>query len=232
MVGKLDTRLVLAAIQKLAGEGRKPVSLLMVLAELGAETDERLVNLVAHLRDTLRKEALRLYEKRKHQESISDNDSALLGGLSFEPSLEWKWPGDPTPATESVLRTTREIALLAGSEQKAPQLFREIKHRLSQNLAAAQATIAPRIAQLWSLLKELDEAWPATLPGRVEALSEIRRQRRAVWDDLLRKATQSLTDLPEAAQKEPDETMLLAALREKFATAENRDQRAQILDVV
>jgi len=198
-VGKLDVRLVLPAIQKLAGEGRKPVSLLMVLSELEGENDETLVNLAGHLRDILRREARRLYEKRKQREPISDDDSAVLGGLSFDPSPEWNWPGDPTSATGNVIRTTRELARLAGSEQKAPQLFREIKHRLSQNLVTAHATIAPRIAQLWSLLKELEEAWPADLPGRVEALNEMRRQRRPAWEDILRMAFQSLTDIPYAA---------------------------------
>ena len=164
--GKLDVRLVLPAIQKLAGEGRKPVSLLMVLAGLEGETDEAFVNLASHLRDVLRREALRLYEKRKQREPISNDDSALLQGLSFDPAPEWNWPGDPATAMESVIRTTREIALLAGREQEAPQLFHEVKQRLSQNLAAAHAAIAPLIVQLPSLLKELDEAWPANLPGR------------------------------------------------------------------
>src|SRR6266403_3759118 len=133
-VGKLDVRLVLPAIQRLAGEGRKPAYLLMMLAELEGETDEPLVNLASHLRDILRREALRLYEKRKQREPISDDEAALLGGLCFDPSPEWKWPGDPTPTTESVIRTAQELACLAGKEQKAPQLFREIKYRLSQNL--------------------------------------------------------------------------------------------------
>jgi len=230
-VGKLDVRLVLPAIQKLAGEGRKPISLLMVLAGLQGETDETLVNLASHLRDVLRRAALRLYEKRKQREPISDEDSALLQGLSFDPATEWNSPGDPATAMESVMRTTRELALLAGREQRAPQLFREVKQRFSQNLAAAHAVIAPLIVQHSSLLKELDEAWPANLPGRIETLNELRRLRQTAWETPLRKAAQ-LGNFHETPQTGFDETVLLVALREKFSGTTNRDESAQILDLL
>ena len=79
--GKLDIRLVLPAIHKLAGEGRKPASLLMVLSRLERESDETLVNLANHLRDVLRREAFLLYEKRKQGKPFSSDDSALLVDL-------------------------------------------------------------------------------------------------------------------------------------------------------
>src|SRR5260221_3140343 len=202
----------------------------MVLSGLEGETDETLVSLASHLRDVLRREALRLYEKRK-REPISNDESALLQGLSFDPAPEWSWPGGPAAAIERVVRTTREFALLAGREQQAPLLFREVKQRLSQNLAAARPAISPLNVQDPFLLNQLEEAWSANLPGRIETFSEIRRQRQMVWETHVSKAAQ-LTSFPEPPESVSDLTTLLAALIERFRASKNRDEKAQILDLL
>jgi len=134
-VGKLDARLVLPAIQKLAGEDGKSASLLMVLAGLEGENRSESCQpgqptcamfCEGKLCGFMRKEAGR--------EPISNDDSALLTDLSFDPSPEWNWLGDPAtrPWRVSFGLPGRSRSWQAASEWHR-NYFAKVNYRFAQN---------------------------------------------------------------------------------------------------
>jgi len=143
--GKLESHLVLPALQQLSSQGAQPQTLLALLESLEAETDETLAGLTVHLRSTLRKEALRFYEKKKQGQRLSDSDSAALEGLSLDIAKEWNFLDDPTGPVNGALRGIRDFGFAIVNVEKVPQLFREIKDRVSQTLAEAHGAISSEI---------------------------------------------------------------------------------------
>ena len=141
-LGKLESRLVLPAIQQLSSQGTRPETLLGLLEALETHTDDSLGALTLHLRETLRKEALRFYETKKQERTLSVSDSVALEGLCLEAAGEWRFVGDAAGPVDNALRAVRDLGFAIANVEKAPQLFREIKSRTSQALAEAQAAMA------------------------------------------------------------------------------------------
>src|SRR3954471_8964083 len=98
--GKLDSRLVFPAIEKLGEDD--PGSLPVILEALEGETDEVLISLARHLRQTLHKEALRLHQAKG--QGIPGVDQGSVSGLALETVKEWKFAANPREAVETAVR--------------------------------------------------------------------------------------------------------------------------------
>jgi hypothetical protein len=199
--GKLEVRLVLPVIQNLAGQ---PQSLVILLEQLDESSDPAAIALAAHVRELLRKEALRFYENRKTHQKIFIQDQALLGELTLEVPDEWTLEGDPGAAVDTAIRTARDLKFLAANQEKAPQLFHHVKDETFHSLAAASADIFPRIKRSpLPVLEQLESSCSADVSGRDAVLIHIR---------------QSIV------------TADPADLQKKFVATENREEKRKILD--
>jgi len=226
--GQLELRFVLPAIQELTDDAGQPAPLLALLDALDGATDEALASLATHLRAVLRMAALRVYEKRKQGQPVPEYDEALLSGLSLEVAEEWRFERDPTPAVETAIRGARDLGVLALNHEKAPQLFREVQYRSSEALAAAYAAIASQMER--GVLTRLQSVWPGELPGRDAVLVALAGRIRDRRKMLVAKMRRLLLELPQTDQLEFDDHAVLTALQARFATAETREDKAQILD--
>jgi len=165
--GKLEAKLVIPAIRKIAIEDSPPQTLVALLEAFEGAPDEAGAALALHLRGALRKEALRFYERRKSGLPIGEQEQAESSGLSLDVAEEWKFGSDVTGAVSSAIRTARDLGFLAVNQEKAPGLFREVKQQSARDLATACTFLAPRFARLSARLWEsLYRAWPETMPGR------------------------------------------------------------------
>jgi len=209
-VGKLEARLVLPVIQKLAGS---PESLVTLLEQLDEISDTAVVALAAHLRETLRKVALRFYEQRKTGQKTTEQDQAVLGELTLGIPPEWSLEGDPVTSVESASRLARDLAFLAANQEKTPQLFHHVREETSRTLAAANGDILPRIERhLRTVIAEFERSWPTDMPGRDAVLAHLKHQAARV----------------QSTSKQTDED--LASLQSKFASTENRGEKRRIID--
>jgi len=146
------------------------------LEVVDAEAEPVFASLAGQVRESLRQEALRFYRKRKTGQVISDSDEAVLRGLSLTVAEEWRLGGDPTTSVENAIRTIREFEFLAANADKAPRGYHEVRSRLAQDLAGANAALAPSMERLsLPLLKRLENAWPHDLPGREAVLKSLER---------------------------------------------------------
>ena len=203
--GKLEVRLVLPVVQNLAGA---PQSLVSLLEQLGEVSDPAAIALADHVRETLRKEALRFYEKRKTRQKPTKPEEALLGELTLDVPAEWSLEGDPIASVESAARLARDLAFLAANQDQAPQLFHHVKNETSRSLLAAYSEIVPRIDRHSpDAISELEKAWPVDLPGRDAVLAYLKNR--------VAPAT---------------EVNSVDTLQNKFAAAENRQEKRKILD--
>src|ERR1017187_2388455 len=172
--GKLDARSVLPAVEKLAAG--TPKSLAAILEALEGETDGVLIALARYLRQTLRKEALRVHQARSQGLPVGDQEN--LSGLVLETVEEWKVAADPTGAVETAVRISRDLAYLAANQEKAPRLFREVQQQSAKALADACAVITELVERLpQALLDRLANAWADDMPGR-ESVSVRLEERR------------------------------------------------------
>jgi hypothetical protein len=211
--GKLEARLVLPVIQNLAGQ---PQSLVILLEQLDESSDPAAIALAGQLRETLRKEALRSYEKRKTGWQATAAEQNLLGELTLGIPPEWSLEGNPNASVEVAIRLARDLAFLAANQDKAPQLFHHVKSETSRRLVAAYAEIVPRIERHFpEIIGELENAWPVDLPGRAIVLTHLR----------------ALAPVPHATASET-ETASIAALQNKFATAESPAEKRKVLDTL
>jgi hypothetical protein len=179
--GKLEPRVVLPAIQALAGEGGEPKTMLALLEELATETNPPLAALAVHLRETLRRAALDFYEKKKSGLRPPADAASLLAGLPLAAADDWKFSRELAGAVGPVLRHVRDLAFLSAAQEKAPHLFREIKSQASQSLAAAFAALSPAVLHL-PALTPLEQAWPPGLPGRETVLTWLQRRNKSTWE--------------------------------------------------
>jgi hypothetical protein len=199
--GKLEVRLVLPVIQNLAGA---PQSLVILLEQLDESSDPAAIALAAHIRETLRKEALRFYENRKTHQEIFVQDQALLGELTLEIPAEWTLEGDPGATVDTAIRTARDLKFLAANQDKAPQLFHHVKDETSVALTAAYAGIFPRIKRApLAVLEQLETSCSPDVPGRDAVLTHIRQS---------------------VVTTDPGE------LQKSFFATENRQEKRKILD--
>src|SRR5258708_16310925 len=142
--GKLDARSVLPAIQMLAEGSAK--SLPALLEAFEGEADEALVFLACPLRQTLRKEALRVREARKQKLPLGEQES--VSGLALETVEEWRFAANPARAVETAISMSRDLAFLAGNQEKAPRLFREVRQQSARALAQPSPVINPPAERL------------------------------------------------------------------------------------
>jgi len=164
--GKLEARPVLPALEKLAGEGAETPSLIAALETLSAESDDALAALAAHLRETLRKEALQAHLNRNQSPPI--DSPAILAGLPLDVVERWRLDSDPTRAVESAIQLAGDLSFAAANQEKAPRLFREINARTAKLLQRARAQLLGPLERLpFSCLKELRSALMGETPDRV-----------------------------------------------------------------
>jgi hypothetical protein len=209
--GKLEVRLVLPVIQNLAGA---PQSLVILLEQLDESSDPAAIALAGQVRETLRKEASRSYEKRRTGWKPTAEEQALLGELTLGIPPEWSLEGDPNTSVDAAVRLARDLAFLAANQDKAPQLFHHVKSETSRRLVAAYAEIVPRIERHFpEIIGELEKAWPVDLPGRAVVLTHLR----------------ALAPIPHATASET-ESASIAALQNRFTTTESRTEKRKILD--
>src|SRR5436190_15503794 len=95
--GKLDSRLVLSAMEYLANGRAQPGSLVALLEAMETEADPELSSLSMHLRQTLHQETLRIHEQARYGQKISGVDAAALEGLRLETATEWVFVEGYTP---------------------------------------------------------------------------------------------------------------------------------------
>ena len=208
--GKLEVRLVLPVIQNLAGA---PQSLVTLLEQLDESCDPAATALASHVREILTKEALRLYEKRKAGQKVSEQEQALLGELTLGIPPEWTLEGDPIATVEAAVRLARDLAFLAANQEKAPQLFRHVKDETNRSLLIACSAIVPRIERHSpEIISQLEKSWPADLPGRGAVLAHIR--------NLIAGSQSSAT----STEGSP------VVLQNRFAVADTRAEKRKILD--
>jgi len=229
--GQLEARLVLPAIRALAGQGAQPKPLLAILEDLEGETNEAVASLKAHVRESLRQQALCIYAK-----GISNStkkERALLSGLSLQFVPEWEPGHAPTAAVEAPIRKVRELAFLTADRERAPRLVAEVEAQTATALAGAHTALAAGIDRLSpALLRRLESAWPGGLPAREPVVAKIREWRqtaRRVWFE---NAGFGPENRPEALQPDLEDDSILAALAARFNTTADRAQKAQILDCV
>jgi hypothetical protein len=211
--GKLEVRLVLPVIQNLAGA---PQSLVNLLEQLEQTSGPAANALAAQLRDTLRQEALRFYDKRKARQKPTEQDQALLGELTLAIAPDWSLGGNPVTSVETAVRLARDLAFLAANQEKAPQLFHYVKSETSRSLVVAYADVVTPIERHFTeISSELEKVWPADLPARAAVLAHLK----------------ALAAIPpsSASAAQPD---LVAALQNRFATTENRPDKRKILDAL
>ena len=247
--GKLEARAVLPALEKLAGGGETG-SLLATLAALGGEADPTLAALAGHLRETLRKEALRVHVS--HGRSLPPDANAVLAGISLEILEPWEFRGDPTEAVDTVVSLVGDREFLAARQENAPELFCEVRARADEALAQAHAKLAGPLEWLPpSLLEALTAAVqranapvPLSVPhGATEeaaeaavslCLANLAHRWKSVRQAWLEKAgaclRQALPTAANAPSADYGDDALLAALRSRFATAMDREERDRLLD--
>ena len=222
--GKLDARSVLPAIEKLAEDS--PKSLPALLEALEGETDEALVSLARHLRQTLRKEALNLYQAKR--QGLPAGDTESMSGLALETVEEWRLAADPKEAVETAMKMSQDLAFFAANQDKAPRLFREIQHRTDKALANACAMITDLVERVPKpLLDRLVKGWADDLPGREQVSAKLEERRGVFRQKWLEQARRVVNNTPE-----PDELESApAALAARFAAAASRDEKAGLLDL-
>jgi hypothetical protein len=224
--GKLEAASVFPGVQKLTEES--PKSIPALLEALEGEADETLVALASYLRQTLRKEALRVHEARKRKLPVVPQESMI--GLTLEAVEEWKAGADSAAAVETAIRMSRELAFLAVNQEKAPRLFREVQQRSSRALAEASAAINVLIERLPKpLLDQLAGSWSVDMPGREMVLVELEQRRSAFRQRWLEQANRVLMSLPEPG--ELGEDSLAGTLAARFASAGSREEKAWLLDL-
>ena len=222
--GKLDARSVLPAIEKLAEDN--PKSLPALLEALEGETDEVLISLARHLRQTLRKEALNLYQARR--QGLPAGDTESMSGLAVETVEEWRFAADPKKAVETAMKMSRDLAFFAANQDKAPRLFREIQQRTAKALADACAVITDLVERVPKpLLDRLASAWADDMPGREQVLAQLEERRGVFLRKWLEQARRVVKNPPEPGELESAP----AALATRFAAAESRDEKAGLLDL-
>jgi len=222
--GKLDARSVLPAIEKLAEDN--PKSLPALLEALEGETDEVLISLARHLRQTLRKEALNLYQARR--QGLPAGDTESMSGLAVETVEEWRFAADPKKAVETAMKMSRDLAFFAANQDKAPRLFREIQQRTAKALADACAVITDLVERVPKpLLDRLASAWADDMPGREQVLAQLEERRGVFLRKWLEQARRVVKNPPEPGELESAP----AALAARFAAAESRDEKAALLDL-
>lgn len=242
--GKLEARVVLPALERLAGGGEPSPSLFRALEAVGGQRDGVLGVLGAHLRETLRKEALRVHASRHQSPPVGS--SVLLEGLSLEIAEAWSFTGKPEAAVEEAIRLVRDLSFVAAHQAEAPGLFREIKGRASKALADAHAALTgPLERSPWGRLKELETAWDGGwryAPGDqggdkpFAPLVEIEQCWLAArkgwiqqWGGCLRSRPLTQTGETQAMPAELDNEALLSALKSQWAVA-SREEKARLLD--
>jgi hypothetical protein len=174
--GKLRPNTVLPAMQALATTGESPDSLLTLLETFAGSQDERLLVLADQLRQTLRAEALQFYSKRKQSAAVSQDSLAALGGLPLELGKEWTGSASLSDAIGAAVRACVELDFLAQKQEKAPRLYRELQTIAARTLALAANAIVEKFQRPPPCcLDELEQAWPADMPGRDAALRHLRQ---------------------------------------------------------
>jgi len=114
-----NPRLVLPALQKLTGDSPQPASLFKLLETFAGEREEPLVLLAAHLRESLRQEALRFHGLHKQETTTPAELAALLSGLDLEPAAEWTIDDAALSTVQTAIRTARELGVLSGQQEKS-----------------------------------------------------------------------------------------------------------------
>jgi hypothetical protein len=222
--GKLDARSVLPAIEKLAEDS--PKSLPALLEVLEGETDGVLISLARYLRQTLRKEALRVRQARRQELPVGDQEN--LSGLVLATVEAWKVVGDPTAVVESAVRMSRDLAFLAANQEKAPRLFREVQQQSAKALADAGAVITELVERLPKpLVERLANAWADDMPGRDRVLVQLEERRSVFQQNWFEQAGQVVRNMPEPGELETTPGTLAA----RFAAAEARDEKARVVDL-
>ena len=223
-VGKLDSRSVLPAIEKLAEDG--PGSLLVILEALEGEVDEVLISLARHLRQTLHKEALRLHQAKGQGFLVVDQKN--VSGLALETVEEWKFAADPRGAVENAVRMSRDLAFLALNQEKAPRLFREVQQQASKALANAFAVITELVERLPKpFLDQLTNAWGDSMPSREMVLVQLEERRRVFWQTWFEQTGRIIENQPEPRDLESTP----GVLENRFAATQSRDEKAKLLDL-
>ena len=222
--GKLDARSVLPAIEKLAEDS--PKSLPAILEALEGETDEALISLARHLRQTLRKEALNLYQAKR--QGLPAGDTENMSGLASETVDEWRFAADPKEAVQTAMEMSRYLAFFAANQDKAPRSCREVKLRTAKALANACAMITDLVERVPKpLLDRLVKGWANDLPGREQVLAKLDERREVFRQKWLEQVRRVVKNLPEPGELESAP----AALAARFAAAASRDEKAGLLDL-
>ena len=256
--GKLEAGTVRPVLEKLAGTSDAP-SLVNALDKLAGENEPSFLALSAHLREVLRREALRVQATRDPLAPSAPN--AMLAGLCLDPVEPWSFPGDLVAAVDAAASAVRDLGFLDAHRDAAPHLFRAVEAQASERLATAHTLLAGAMLRTsgrsWQELAlanpkpAADASAPAVAAALREGeasvsichhamsgvLAELDRrwcEARGQWLARAGKDLQSdPAGAPGAVPVSPaawDEAGLLATLQARFAEAPDAARKASLLD--